>query len=430
MSGLHQPLSQAFQQRWRQYQQRFALATDNDFAAPANDLALSIIIPCYDEPEVMNTLECLYRCDRPACAVEVLLIINASEADDEAVHRQNQKTYAEVSEWAALHNASDFNLHVLIKSDVPTKHRGVGYARKLGFDLAVSRFAMADQENGICLSLDADCLVEANYLTAVFNHFTSHTNDPIAVINFAHRVDELDDDIHKQAMAAYECHLRYYVLGIRYAGLPYDYHTLGSCFAVTAQAYMAQGGMNKRQGGEDFYFIHKFTALNLCSRVDTTRVFPSARLSQRIPFGTGPTLSRWLEKEAGSFTSYHPQAFTDLRHLACWVEALDGESDSFNIDALPDLMQTFLIEQGIDQRLAEIQENTASIVALRVRFWRWFDAFLALKYIHFAHRDAYQRLPVIEALQKIVPECVGQFVDAEDLMALLLLLRVKDEEKT
>ena len=64
-----------------------------------------------------------------------------------------------------------------------------------------------------------------------------------------------------EAIAAYELHLRYYVQALRYAAFPYAHHTIGSSMAVRADAYAKQGGMNKRQAGEDFYFLHKIIPL-------------------------------------------------------------------------------------------------------------------------------------------------------------------------
>jgi hypothetical protein len=37
----------------------------------------------------------------------------------------------------------------------------------------------------------------------------------------------------------------------------YAYHTVGSAMAVKAYQYVKVGGMNRRQAGEDFYFIQK-----------------------------------------------------------------------------------------------------------------------------------------------------------------------------
>src|SRR5690606_30362640 len=103
---------------------------------------------------------------------------------------------------------------------------------------------------GLIISLDADTLVEPNYLQALRKEFDLQ-DAWAAVIDFAH---PLAGPVEQQAaILAYEIHLRYHVLGLRYAGSPYAFHTVGSAMACTAEAYVAAGGMNRRQAGEDFY---------------------------------------------------------------------------------------------------------------------------------------------------------------------------------
>ncbi|MBL4850706.1 MAG: hypothetical protein JKY90_00260 [Gammaproteobacteria bacterium] len=397
------------QQRWLRYCQRFAATfkpLDSSAGLSASNLGLIVVIPCYNEPDVMHTINALYACTRPGCAVEVLLIINASCQDDDTIHQQNRKTLDELSTWAGQFNEAAFRLHCVYEDSLPVKHQGVGLARKIGLDLAVSRFAEVGNEEGVCVSLDADCLLSENYLCELRQYFFVNRQHQIAVIDFEHRFEEVSDDDHRDAMIAYELYLRYYVQGICYAGLPYGYQTLGSCFAVRAKAYMAQGGMNKRQGGEDFYFIHKFTTLGQCGRIHTTRVMPSARLSQRVPFGTGPAVSRWMEDGSGTYSTYDSRVFQDLRCLVNWLQGLAEKSDFTigGLQLLPQVLVIFLKQQGVEQRMAEIRANTASVKTLVERFFQWFNAFLALKYIHFAHKTHYQSKPLIASAQAMLRE--------------------------
>lgn len=425
------PNDSPYRQRWRQYHQRFGAETAVKLDPPVSGLGLIVVIPCYNEPELIQTLNALHSCTRPDCAVEVLLIINASLADDDAVHKQNKSTLVAMNAWAGQYNDTGFRLHCVYAANLPSKHRGVGLARKIGLDLAVSRFAEVGQEEGVCLSLDADCLVAQNYLLETAKHFQRNQQCQLAVINFVHRIDEIDDIEQRKAIIAYELHLRYYVQGIRYAGLPYGYHTLGSCFAVRAGAYMAQGGMNKRQAGEDFYFIHKFSALGQCERIQNTCVMPSARLSQRVPFGTGPAVARWMAKaeDLDSYRSYNPKVFCDLLGLSKWLRRISQPSD-FDISglaALPEALQVFLQQQGIEQRVLEIRNNSASVETMIERFLQWFNAFLALKYIHFSHREVYQEVPLLESARQLIP--CPEAASASDLAALLHCYRQYEAKK-
>ena len=67
---------------------------------------------------------------------------------------------------------------------------------------------------------------------------------------------KFDDNSYK-AVWLYELHLRYYKQALQFTGFPYYYHTIGSAFAVNAEVYCKQGGMNRQKAGEDFYFLQK-----------------------------------------------------------------------------------------------------------------------------------------------------------------------------
>jgi hypothetical protein len=108
------------------------------------------------------------------------------------------------------------------------------------------------------------------------------------------------------AVANYELHQRYYLLAVRYTGYPYAFHTVGSCFAVRAEAYCRAGGMSRRQAGEDFYFIQKLAGQGGFTECRSTSVYPSPRPSDRVPFGTGPDISRQIVGGQLDASAKHP----------------------------------------------------------------------------------------------------------------------------
>jgi cellulose synthase/poly-beta-1,6-N-acetylglucosamine synthase-like glycosyltransferase len=53
-----------------------------------------VVIPCYDEPDIINTLESIRRCDRPESVnLSVIVIINSAVKTDIDVVNRNTKTY-------------------------------------------------------------------------------------------------------------------------------------------------------------------------------------------------------------------------------------------------------------------------------------------------------------------------------------------------
>ena len=127
-------------------------------------------------------------------------------------------------------------------------------------DEALRRFDYVNRPEGIILCLDADFTCDFDYLVEIEKWFS----DPERVacsIYFEHPLESPDNQRVTEAIILYELHLRYYVQSLRFASFPYAFHTIGSSMAVRSDVYRKQGGMNKRQAGEDFYFLHKVIPL-------------------------------------------------------------------------------------------------------------------------------------------------------------------------
>jgi hypothetical protein len=72
-------------------------------------------------------------------------------------------------------------------------------------------------KNGAIVSLDADTLVEPNYLSVVRDYFRK--NVKTAIMAYAHQMPE--NPAEQAAICCYEIFLRYWVLGLRYAKSPW-----------------------------------------------------------------------------------------------------------------------------------------------------------------------------------------------------------------
>jgi len=85
------------------------------------------------------------------------------------------------------------------------------------------------------------------------------------------------------------------------------------------EAYVEVRGMNKREAGEDFYFLSKLAKIGKISYIKETCVYPSARPSTRVPFGTGSRVQRFLSGKGQEYLLYDPQIFVIL---ADWLELM------------------------------------------------------------------------------------------------------------
>jgi glycosyltransferase involved in cell wall biosynthesis len=379
--------------------------------APAG-LSLSVVIPCFNEPNLVGALDSLKRCEPPKAVFEVIVVINSPAGVAEGIAARNRETAEETRAWSA---AAGFPLHIIEASDLPARHAGVGLARKIGMDEALRRFDDAGMlDSGVILCFDADCTCAPNYLAAVEGHFRAHPQSPACGIYFEHPLEgEMSPEVY-DAITEYELHLRYYVEALRYAGFPHAYHTIGSSMAVRARAYVEQGGMNRRQAGEDFYFLHKLIPLGGFTELNSTTVFPSPRASDRVPFGTGRAVSEWR----GAMNTYPLQAFADLRIFLVTVPSLK----SGDVQNVPESMRTFLSGQNFAEALEEMRRHTSSEEAFVKRLYRWFDGFRAMKFVHHARDHFYGEEEVAAAAAKLL-ERMGTDAPSKNTRELLKVYR-------
>ena len=148
------------------------------------------------------------------------------------------------------------------------------------------------------------------------------------------------------------------VQALRYTHFPYAFHTIGSCLAVRGSAYVKQGGMNRRKAGEDFYFLQKIIPLGNFGEINSTRVIPSARVSDRVPFGTGKAMMKWYESGEKVFKSYNPEIYEELFKLFSGIDNLYDSKEPDYVRYYKDLgscMRKFISLSDWIDKIARIQ---------------------------------------------------------------------------
>ena len=363
---------------------------------PPSPPGLIIVIPCHDEPDLLETFRSLWRCQRPGGGVQVITVINGSPEDPPPVRRRNQETFDLARAWIARHPDPLLTFELVHVPDLPPKHAGVGLARRIGMDQAAERFFQAGNRDGVIVCLDADCTVQPNYLHSLETHFRDHPGSPGCSIHFEHPFDTLDPRA-RLGIVSYELYLRVYRQGLRWSGFPHASHTVGSSMAVRAGSYRRQGGMNRRQAGEDFYFLHKIMPEGGFTDLTATTVHPAPRSSHLVPFGTGRAMGDWLAGTETCYRVYDPEVFRELKELFRMAGGLFDKAREAEIARLPEPIQGFLSEKAGLERLAAIRANTASPETFGKKFFEWFNGFLVLKYIHWATERFHPRVPVEQA---------------------------------
>lgn len=299
-------------------------------------------------------------------------------------------------------------------NEPPEKDAGAGLARKIGMDSALTLFDYQIKTQKIIISLDADCLITQNYIQEIQKSFINEKINT-AVINFEHQLSE--NTIQNLGIINYEIFLRHYILGLKYANSAFAFHTIGSAFAVDPEIYVKVGGMNKRKGGEDFYFLQKAGKISDVKKIENAKVFPSSRVSWRVPFGTGPRIKRFLENQVNEYFVYSTRSFFILKK---WNEILNEsknicknvgkdkkliEEITFDMlvksKSIHHELYNFLISQNYINDWQNILQNSSSEKQLSQNIKNWMDGFRTLKLIHHLRDSAYPNEKMFESVNEL-----------------------------
>ena len=374
-----------------QYFNRFPFRKINIALEPSKDLKIIVVIPSYNEKNIQPTIDSLFlKQDDFSFNVEVIVLINNSESEIEEIKEQNLLTLKKLQNLSKTYSNNNIHLIPILIGDLDAKHAGVGWARKLGMDIATQRFRTINF-NGIIVGLDADTVVESNYLNSIYSFF-SNNNFNAASIYFEHPIiGDSFSDVHLEQIKYYELHLRYYKNSLKYSNLPYSFHTIGSAFALTASAYARQGGMNRRKAGEDFYFINKLIKGEIFGEINDTKVMPSPRVSNRVPFGTGRAILEGLNSQKDLSLTYDFQSF-EIIHS--WIKRI--ENKDFEYGNFSEVLKAYMGEEIWIKHHTMMLNNTNTHKSYLKLFYNIFDAFWMLKFIHFLRDNYYPNTNLLD----------------------------------
>jgi len=349
-----------------------------------------VVIPAYKERHdvLLNTIDSLDDAAKKFNKkVSVLILVNWNEKDNLAIKIASKKL-----EDVLLETKMQYCSFIVVSKELSGKKSGVGMARKLLMDSAFLNM-MNYETDGLIVNLDADTIVEPNYFIEIEKEFGQKPKMEAASISFSH----LNDSNNIDPITAYELHLRYFVNMQRLLYLPFAFQTVGSAMVVRRNAYAKEGGMVKKQAGEDFYFLHKYTKNLTLFEINTTCVYPSSRGSDRVPFGTGKAVNVIKEMGVESYSTYNPKSFLVLNN---WLNSLFESSqqslifDSAWFNTMDEYLRKFLKSVDAEVVLKEMVNNVNDFYAFKKRFFNWFDAFTLMKYLHFVRDLGYEDLPL------------------------------------
>lgn len=384
---------------YQKYLKRSETRTLEPFA-PEKNFSGAVVIPALDEYKFLpETLSSLAKSNPFANSTMVVIVINSSADTSAEKIAENEKTLkalrsADKEFCGGLEIGKElFWIDASSETKQISAKGGVGEARKIGMDSCLELFHQESLDEKLFFCLDADTLVSKNYLSAAYEYFPKHSKTQAATMNFAHRAGKTD--IEHAAIEVYEKFMRYYVRGLEFAGSPYTFYALGSAIICRAEAYVRAGGMRARNGGEDFYFMQAVSKFGHCGVIEDALVRPSARPSDRVPFGTGPKVREIVDGHELLF--YNPEIFKNLKILLNTVNNLKNPEEFRDLPKIllkncDEETLKFLGKNNFAAVWKKIFQNTKQeTIYLKKSFHTWFDAFRTLKYIHFCE-EKYPRI--------------------------------------
>ncbi len=256
-----------------------------------------IAIPAINE---MEWLPEFINCLNQQSFKQFKVVVGVNQPDDwwgksEKVHicENNQKSIEYLKE------VQNLELEILDNSSKGKgwvgKKSGVGWARKTIMD----KIAKEANENDIMVTLDADTTFEPGYLQSIINTFLMYPKAVALSVPYYHKLTGKPEP--DRAILRYEIYMRYYALNLWRINSPYNFTAIGSAMALPIKSYKAIGGITPHKSGEDFYFIQKLRKYGTVLTWNEEKVYPAARFSDRVGFGTGPAM---IKGRAGDWDSY------------------------------------------------------------------------------------------------------------------------------
>jgi len=371
-----------------------------------------VVVPAFDEsPSFLDTL-------LPAGSAHTLwvVVVNCSESKNASEIQRTRYLASALAQgndklpWPGMTIRSTRHGDVVViercsEGRMLPPQQGVGLARKIGCDVALAWQRQGSIQSPWMHCTDADVTLPKTYFAAA-RDLDLRKDVAALCYPFWHQCDAAS--VTGRSLALYEMSLRYYVLGLRWAGSKYAYHSIGSTMAVRFDAYLQVRGIPKREAGEDFYLLGKVAKLGAIVTPESEPILIAQRDSARTPFGTGPATASICEQllEGRPFTVYNPRSFALVRE---WLEVLDAYAESCDLTLLDKLSHETLrkalpLDSEKHLRTAATQCKTAKVRSNRLH--TWFDGFRTLKLVHALRDHGLEDIPWKEAVDSapFVPE--------------------------
>lgn len=268
-----------------------------------------IALPVQDE---LDFLPGFIECVRLQCFTHFKLVVCINQPDNwwEDLNKLEVcKNNADAI--GILNKIKDFPIEIIDRSSRGNGWKGrdfgVGWARKTAMD----QISTQAEDQDIIISLDADTKFNPDYLRSVTENLNRRTDAVALSVPYYH---ELTGDKEKdRAILRYEIYMRYYAINLWRIGSPYSFTAIGSAIALPVKSYRAIEGITPHKSGEDFYFVQKLRKFGHVLTWNSEKVYPAARYSDRVFFGTGPAMIKGRGGDWKSYPVYPFEYFDEVK---------------------------------------------------------------------------------------------------------------------
>ena len=350
-----------------------------------------LVVPIFDEQS--DCLNSVFK-NITTCDSLVIPVVNAPEQKNvrgSKVQSLTEKIGRTIACLEDLRRSSSFPLLIVDRVTegrrIPPKE-GVGLARKIGSDIALSLIAQNKIKSQWIYQTDADAVLPPDYF------FRNLPVAGAALFPFKH---VSNDTILQKCARLYELHMEHYENSLSESGSIFGFTALGSTMVIQASTYAAVRGFPKKSAGEDFYMLNKIRKLTQIKSVAGAPIEIEARLSDRVPFGTGTNLmkiSALLEQDGseGAFKSYNERCFGALKCALEHIQQISrnpGFLDDFrnrqpqnSTDKAEFLAIKTLIDLGLIKKVDQINRQRIDPHQKLQQLTSWFDALKTLRFIN------------------------------------------------
>lgn len=279
-----------------------------------------------------------------------------------------------------LNNTTGLNITVIDRSSRGKgwigKQHGVGFARKEVMDAIAKEAGNYD----VIISLDADTAFNPAYVSSIVVNLIQNPKAVALSVPYYHRLSGIEPA--DRAILHYEIYMRCYAINMMRIGSPYAFTALGSAIAITVKNYKSIGGITPKMSGEDFYFLQKLRKKGRIITWNAEKVYPAARFSDRVYFGTGPAMIKGAAGDWGSYPVYHHTWFEPVKETCQLFPSL-----FFSDHATP--MDDFISEIFPSENIWTMLRNNAGSVEKFVwACYQKIDGLRVLQYLKWRQRKS------------------------------------------